>query len=343
MTSEDFHDRSVLSAGYVPLDIVSYQNRVWHAAGGTAGNVPAILAFLGWRASVVGELGADTAGQRVRRDLQRANVSVKWLRLNENMRTPRVVHEIGARGHRFLFKCPKCGQNLPHSRPLRVDRAIQVAERAETPDVFFFDRLNAGTIEMAERFADDGSFVVFEPSRPSRPDLLARAAKVAHLIKFAEDRKSRFIELSGSSPSQMCVITRGELGATYRIGEGQWHDSPAFPYPVVDAGGAGDWTTAGIVHVLSRTIDATSKELGDAVRWAQSLAAVSCGAPGARGLARQQTAETVIRAAQFLEREGEQFVVGDSRSRWRAGTAPAEACQTCLQDTRVEGLVESTG
>src|SRR5581483_2155695 len=114
---------TVLAAGYVPLDIVSYQSRVWHAAGGTAGNVSAILGFLGWNASVAADLGSDLAGQRTKRDLQKANVAVEYVRLLPSVRTPRLVHAITSTGHRYVFRCPKCSSPFPTSRPLRSDRA----------------------------------------------------------------------------------------------------------------------------------------------------------------------------------------------------------------------------
>ena len=291
---------SVLTAGYVPLDIVVFGKRMWRAAGGTAGNVAAILSFLGWRAGVIADLGDDAAGREVVRDLRKANVDTRRIRFRPTRTTPRVVHEINGGGHRFLFRCPRCGARFPHSRPLALDRAHELVGAEVASDVFFFDRLNHGTVRLAEHFAAAGSLVVFEPARVGQAHLVDRALDAAHIVKYAADRVPDADAIPAKAGRQVHVVTRGEDGASYRIGTGAWHRSPAFPYPTVDTGGAGDWTTAGLIHALGarkRTVVA----VGDALRWAQALAAVSCGAPGARGLAKQQSAETVLRAAHFLE------------------------------------------
>jgi fructokinase len=333
--------RSVIAAGYLPLDIVSYQKRVWHAAGGTAGNVAAILGFLGWDAFVVADVGEDLAGFRVRRDLQKANVKTKYIRRVRGVNTPRLIHRIEPGGHGYRFSCPTCGQRFPTSRPLRIDRALELtAAIRQAPDVFFLDRLNAGTLLLAEYFHSNGSRVVFEPSRPSRPELLERIAPIAEVIKYADDRLVA-LDLQPARPRRAEIVTAGPQGARYRIDEGRWHQSPAFAYPVVDAGGAGDWTTAGLVHALpSGTDPLTVSALGDALRWAQALAAVSCGSPGARGLAKQQSVETVLRSATFLEQSKDPAkpVEGSTPART---TAPARVCNTCLLSN--DGLARAAG
>lgn len=297
--------RSVITSGYVSLDIVSYRGRVWHAAGGTAGNVAAILGFLGWRASVATDVGNDHAGRRLASDLRRANVDVSMIRFRPNAVTPRVVHEITASAHRYVFTCPECGKLLPRSRRLPLDRGQHIVEMASIPEVFFFDRLSPATVMLAEHFAEAGSLVVFEPSTGGKwRHLIERAVRVAHVIKHADDRAVPHAD-HPPSRGQVRVVTEGAGGARFRVGHGNWHHSPAFPYPIVDAGGAGDWTTAGLVHGLMTEGRRTVRTVGDALRWAQALAAVSCGAPGARGLARQQSADAVLRAAQFIEEKRE--------------------------------------
>lgn len=322
-------DRSVLAVGYIPLDIVSYQQRVWHAAGGTAGNVAAILAFLGWKASVAAELGDDHAGKRLRRDLQKANVSVEHVRLGADRETPRLVHRITERGHHYRFRCPSCARSFPMSRPLRRDRATELSEELPVPSVFFVDRLNAGTLLLAEHFHQKGSTIVFEPSRPARADLTQRMVAIAALVKAAADRVSDESLFSSPPSGQVQVLTDGSNGARYRVGDRPWHSSPAFAYPVIDAGGAGDWTTAGLVHSIDLTERTKVGDVGDGLRWAQALAAVSCGAPGARGLARQQTAETVLRAATFLQqRQPNDYKAADST--WADAPEIDAACRWCL-------------
>lgn len=331
----------VVTAGYNPLDIVVYNNRVWHAAGGTSGNLAAILSFLGARAAMVGDVGSDLAGQRVRRDLQKANVDVGQLRINPNIRTPRLVHRITPRGHRFEFRCSACNHSFPRSRPLTIDRAKQVVASIETPDVCFIDRLNHGTLLLAEQLHCRGAAVVYEPSRPARPTLEQRILLIARLVKFAHDRRP---DLSEADPrrGQIWVETRGAAGARYRIGTTKWHSSPAFPYPVLDAGGAGDWTTAGLLHTLDLTMRPTLASVGDSLQWAQAIAAVSCGAPGARGLARQQSAEGVLRSVQFVQQHQAMEVDPDAAV-WRQSASPESVCKWCLEPHAMSDDVTSSG
>ena len=333
--------RSIISAGYVPLDIVHYGQRVWHAAGGTAGNVAAILGFLGWDAAIVADLGDDLAGRLAVRDLKKSNVSVELIRLTEGRSTPRIVHCVDRAGPRYLFKCPACAQSLPSSRPLRTDRAEEVAHLELKPDVFFFDRLNAGTLLLAERFSATGSLIVFEPSRPARSHFVNRAVAVADVVKQSDDRETG-LENSIPRPGQVGVTTGGACGAQYRVGNGKWHSSPAFSYPVVDAGGAGDWTTAGLVHSLPLRGRRTVSAVAESMRWAQALAAVSCGAAGARGLSRQQTAEAVVRAARFLQSSGQAAGTHQVDGRRRDPSVPASSCRWCLLDLPCSGSIAAT-
>jgi fructokinase len=318
------------------MDIVSYQGRVWHAAGGTAGNVAAVLGFLGWQASLIADLGDDPAGEAVVRDLARANVATDAIRLRADLRTPRVVHQIDGARHKFLFRCPSCATSLPRSRPLNIERAEQIVESAVSPDVFFFDRVNAGTLVLAEHFAKSACLVVFEPGRPANEDRLRRAMAVADVVKMAHDRPTG-IESAELQASQVQIVTLGSEGARFRIGKGTWHVSPAFPFPIVDTGGAGDWTTAGLVHALPDHGRRTMQTVSDALRWAQALAAVSCGAPGARGLARQQSAEAVVRTVRFMATSQNPPTVTLKPS-LRSRTKPRNGnCSWCLQQTSIPG------
>lgn len=331
MTSRK-NSSSAITAGYMPLDIVSYTGDAWHAAGGTAGNVAAILGFLGWRSNVVAEVGSDFAGRVWLRDMKKANVSVQDVRIRDDMATPRIVHEIDESGHRYRYSCPECRRRLPRSRPLTVAHAKATLQCATVPDVFFFDRVNAATLLLAEHFHANGSQVVFEPSRVGRRDYLQRALDVAHIVKYASDRSLEIEDLLPTRPRQVAIVTRGGHGAFFRVGKGAWHSSGAFSYPVIDAGGAGDWTTAGMLHALSQRDEGLGVRLvREMLRWGQALAAVSCGAPGARGLARQQSADSVLRAAQFMQhREGS--TTGVPGHRQAAGTRiPRGDCPTCLE------------
>lgn len=327
----------VITAGYVPLDIVLYGRSRWHAAGGTAGNVAAILSFLGWDSSVITDVGDDLAGSRLVRDLRKSNVGTSHVRCRSEIDTPRVVHSIDANGHRFTFQCPECGQSLPRSRPLQKGRVKSLLTGLDVPPFFFFDRLNAATLTLAEHFARRGSIVFLEPRRLPRTDLVERALAVAKVVKWADDET---LDLSCLEPrsGQLQVATHGDEGASFRLGtRGSWHHSPAFPFPVVDAGGAGDWTTAGLIHALSGHNRFRVRVIADALRWAQALAVISCGAPGARGLARQQSREAVVRAVKFVEQRGEAPSADALAQNWSRTSVPSGLCRSCLMPSPGKG------
>ena len=314
----------------MPLDIVSYRGSVWHRAGGTAGNVAAILGFLGWKASVVADLGDDYAGRQVRSDLQAANVSVRFLRLLKSRRSPRLVHHIDQGGHRYVFSCPVCTCRFPKSGPLPKHRAEQLIASKSHSRVYFFDRVNIGTVLLAEYYRSIGSFVVFEPSIRGRRELVERALDTAHLVKQADDCKPA---LDGAVPreGQLWIVTNGSQGARFRLGKSDWTKSPGYTYPIVDAGGAGDWMTAGLVHILRRQRELSRTVIRVSLRWAQALAAVSCGVPGARGLAYRRAPRDVIRAATRLEERGAAVkYIGEFDSA-RSCKIPQSVCYTCLE------------
>lgn len=324
---------SITTAGYAPLDIVRFQGRRWYSAGGTAGNVAAILGFLGWTSSLIADYGDDAAGRQVAQDLQAANVSLQHARFRPGHGTPRLIHDIDATGHRFSFRCPDCHRSFPRSRPLPLARAAELIERKPSTDVFLFDRCNAGTLLLADYFASQGSLIVYEPSRPVRPDWTRRALQAAHIVKYAADRDSGLTDFAPHR-QQAWIVTNGAAGINYRLGTGTGTGtgkrSPAFQYPIVDTAGAGDWTTAGMVHALAGRKPSTMTELTGALHWAQALAAVSCGSPGARGLARQQSAEAVVQAAQFLQ--ARQAPLNPTTPRTpNAYRAPRNVCECCLQ------------
>jgi fructokinase len=326
----DASARSVLAAGYVALDIIRFRGKIRHAAGGTAGNVAAILGFLGWDAAVAADLGNDLAGHRVRRDLRAANVDTSWVTLQPGRDTPRVVHSVDEGLHSYSFICPACRTRLPRSRPLRIQQAHAISESRAPAGIFFFDRANAGTVTLAEEMASQGAFVVFEPSMRGDSELMWRALAVADLVKHASDRD---VGDSAASPlsRQIQIVTQGAEGARYRVGRSNWRESPAFPYPTIDAGGAGDWTTAGLLHALGTERSRSLGSVSNALRWGQALAAVSCSAPGARGLAQQHNAQSVVREVQFLQTSAEASAPSvDPRPIVSKRRDPKGRCSVCL-------------
>lgn len=321
---------TVATAGFVALDVILHRDDVGHAAGGTAGNVAANLAFLGWTAAAVGDLGNDPAGHQVIASLKRAGVSVTNMRLRTKVATPVVIHEISTEGHRFRFGCPQCGRRFAYHHPLSITAAKDYLSAA-TPDVFFFDRATRGALWLAAELKAAHKLIVFEPAGLGDLAQFQRALEVADIVKFSEERGRRFAEFVPPATRQIQIKTLGERGAVWRVGADGWVMAEAVPARAVsDAGGAGDWMTAGLLSSL----DSLSPEkLGEAnwaaiLRDSQALASLSCGVLGARGLSEALTAKAVRTQVESSRASRTPELGGGHQTLVRAD--PTSSCLACL-------------
>jgi fructokinase len=322
---------TIVCAGYMPLDIVTTASEpVARRAGGTAANVAAILAFLGWDSILAGQTGSDAAGAEFVADLERAGVNSDEVHRPDGAATPRLVHDVRPDGHFYAYSCPSCGSRFPRSRPLTIEQARRCASEHPDATVFFFDRVNAGTLSLAEHYASRGSVVFFEPSIPANAEFLARAAAVADVIKHSDDRSIGGLdELKvARKHGQARIVTHGAEGLEMQVGKGPFRKFPALATLTVDTGGAGDWTTAGFLFKAVRRGALDCGVFDGALRFGQALAAINCAAPGARGLMRLER-ETVLRRVRSvlresgLKRELRLAHLGQSEG-------PSGACSTCL-------------
>lgn len=284
--AEEPKGKTVLSVGYVVLDVFVHGDCLGHSAGGTAGNVAANLSYFGWDAATAALHGDDPAGNHLRADLKKAGVSSTGLLRRKDLTTPVVVHEVSNGSHHFRFGCPVCGRRFARFRPIPVDFAEDLVESNKRPDVLFLDRVSAAAVLMAERIRDGGGLVVFEPSMPGDSQKFSRLLELAHLVKFSASRLDPTSCLLDESPG-MHVYTDGANGAAWRRNGGSWNHVPHFPVDAVDAGGAGDWTTAALLEALPSLVpdEVERTDLTEPLRYAQAVAALSCQVLGARSLA----------------------------------------------------------
>src|SRR5260221_11327680 len=82
---------SCIGVGFVAADIVEGTGEGFVAAGGSCGNVMAILAWLGWNAVPLSRLGRDWAAKTVRKDLRDAGVALDHLAGEDPVQTPIVI------------------------------------------------------------------------------------------------------------------------------------------------------------------------------------------------------------------------------------------------------------
>ncbi len=344
MDSPASRSSTCVGTGFIALDII--RRAVNEAtvlerrhAGGSCGNVLAILAHLGLRSAAVGRIGKDSAGRELIADLQRVGVDTTHL-VEEDLRATPVVLQntfVDARGdvrHRFSRECPLCGSTMPAYRPLLVRDVAHVADDLPAPTICYFDRASPGTVEFARHAREVGALVVFEPSGINDERLFGRALGVAHVVKYANNRLRDLGSVAIVAAPPLEVRTQGSRGLEFRTRQGgrtsSWHHLPSFAVTGVrDTAGAGDWCTAGFLLHATTQFDSPLAAISDpdaierCLRFGQALAALNCLYDGARGLMYAAN-DTRIRAAV-------QSLLSNSAPRLPEGPpAVQQAAHSCL-------------
>jgi sugar/nucleoside kinase (ribokinase family) len=306
MNQDDFfappaNPPAAVGTGLVALDVVLRPGsgvgpRYW--AGGTCGNVLAILAYLGWDCYPITRLGSDAAAARVVEDLGRWGVRSDHLEREETGSTPIIVQRIertaaGEAVHSFSSRCPVCGARLSGYKAILASRVEAIVPRLGRPRLFFFDRLSRAALLLAEVCRRRGAVVLFEPSGVGDPALFREAVAASHIVKYSDQRLGRAC-LGPLEGPLLQIETLGRAGLRYRSSlpfarNEDWEPIGSFAVAVVqDTAGCGDWCSAGIAHGLARDglaglLQTGTSGLREALRFGQALAAWNCAFDGARG------------------------------------------------------------
>jgi sugar/nucleoside kinase (ribokinase family) len=290
----------VIGTGLIALDVVvrgDYDRpKLW--TGGTCGNVLAILGYLGWDAVPIGRMKNDFAYRLIRKDLQTWGADLKFASLKPHANTPIVVQRIrrdtsGRPFHTFSFNCPGCGARLPQYKPVFSSSLTGIGDDSVKGQVFFLDRVSKAGLLMAEATAKNGALVFFEPSGVKDPVTFRKILSVAHVFKYSHERFRDLNESVSSVSPNLEVETLGSGGLRYRANlpryKTGWIHLNAFPtHTFLDAAGAGDWCTSGILHVLGQDgvdslMNSSLAKIHRALSLGQALAAWNCQFEGARG------------------------------------------------------------
>lgn len=312
--------RTCIGTGFIVLDVI--RNTVENGAtekrfaGGSCGNVLAILSYFGWTASAVGRIGDDHAGRELLHDFGKWGVRTDLLRVEVGRGTPIIVQENytdskGRPRHRFSRACPVCGASLPAYRPLLASDAESVASQLPAHAVFYFDRVAAGTLDLAQKSRAKGALVVFEPSGIKDERMFVECLKTAHIVKYSNERIEEVHDLVAKAKVPVEIETLGAKGLRLRVRvngrAGSWKELPAYSaIELRDAAGSGDWCTAGIVQRLLGNGSSVEQPMCDtdavvaAARYGQALAALNCGFEGARGLMYAANAKRVLDLAEAI-------------------------------------------
>jgi len=342
---------SCVGAGFVALDVVRIAGNgssELRFAGGSCGNVLTILSYLGWQAFPVGRIGDDPPASELLADLHRWSVDTRFLLREEGARTPLVFQEIvamknGSVRHRFSRICPSCGVRAAAYRPFLQCDLPDLNEELYTPSMFYFDRVAASNVELAERCAEEGALVVFEPSGVKDEDLFLRGLKACHVFKYSHERLNGVRSMVQLARVPIEVETRGGAGLRVTVrnrnGKATTQELPAFRAPRLrDAAGSGDWCTAGLAYSLMEAnvspgdLSQAHDVVTAALRYGQAFAALNCAFEGARGLMYVMRSRDTLRAVRDLLDRNETRVKKSSN-----GVAPSDdvmrssACGVCSQ------------
>lgn len=292
----------VFGTGLIALDLVlglDPASPVGSWAGGTCGNVLSILSYLGWETYPIARMNGDPASERVRVDLARWGVRLDFASCGPTAHTPIIIQEIkrgrdGKPRHRFSRSCPNCGQWLPSYKPVTTAAVETVSPALKGASVFFLDRLSRAALTLAKDAANRGAVVVFEPSGKGSEKHMAEAVRLAHIVKYADQRLAELSGLMGEDASTILEVqTLGERGLRFRHRLGRspsdWTHLDAVMAPrLADSCGSGDWATAGLLAKVAGAgavglREASVNSIRGALRYGQALAAWNCGFEGARG------------------------------------------------------------
>lgn len=287
--------------GLIALDMVvngdrSESPRFW--AGGSCGNVLTILAYLGWHSYPVARFGNDKAAKAIVNDMRRHKVKMQFIFYDKSIETTIILQRIfmtpdGIPTHRFYWVCPSCGNWFPRYKPVLLREVQRLSEDALKMTCFYFDRVSAASLFLAEKARDQGALVVFEPTSIKEDKQFKIAMSVCDILKYSNERTKNYDKFIYESPVQLVVETLGAEGLRYRLRRnnicGKWKLLPAFPVAKLkDAAGAGDWCTAGMVDMLSRETEVPLRHIPEkmifaAIQYGQALSALNCSFEGARG------------------------------------------------------------
>lgn len=348
----------IVGIGLVALDLLwSVNPEIEFFAGGTCGNVLAILSYLGWKARPIARIGDDIAGNLVRDDLRRWGTDIKYLSLRPVAKTPVIVEKIrsdrnGIPFHTFSFYCPSCSRRFPGFQPVTAKGIEPVKRVVAEADVLFIDRVSKSSLILAEIASSAGITIVFEPPNVNESKSFARILEIADIVKYSHDRIDE-LPRSHSQTGRLDIQTLGRGGLRFRSpGEANWQHLQAEPIEkLVDAAGSGDWLTAGFLYSLCRTANGINKNLKKdlkqeslvrALTVGQKLAAWNCSFRGARGgmYTESKSRIAAIISESFALRSRHQLVIRERNDEPKAAQQVCLNCSGSRVDSVGPALVE---
>lgn len=291
-----------IGAGLVALDIVINGNPkipLKLFAGGSCGNVLTILSYLGWDSFPIARLKKNKASKELISDLNYWNVKTTLITQTSDGSTPIIIQRIkkdknGNSIHTFQFRNPDNGDWLPSYKPVLASEVESIIKKSPTPKVFYFDRVNRSSIELAKHFKENGALIFFEPSSMNDRKQFEECLNIADIIKFSTDRIKDYSTIYPEQRVPLEIETHGKDGLCYRfdhqLSSTEWTIIPSYKISyVVDAAGSGDWFSSGLITKIAKNGSKSfhlcnEDSIMKALKYGQALGALNCFFDGARGL-----------------------------------------------------------
>ena len=266
--------------------------------GGSCGNVMTILSYLGWSSYPVARLKNNDASEEIFADLERWGVKTDFVYKEPTGSTSIIIHRIlknkkGQSIHRFEFRNPNTGAWLPGYKPFLSKEVPELIKKMPAPNIYYFDRINRAAIDLAKEAKRQGAVVFFEPSSEGEPRMFEECLEASDIIKFSNERIPDYKTKFKKSKVYLEIETLGKDGLNFRYAKSnsaKWTLIKPFTLSeLVDAAGAGDWATGGIIDSLcregfSKFRKNSSRQIKIGLQRGQILGALNCFFDGARGI-----------------------------------------------------------
>lgn len=191
-------------------------------AGGSCGNVMAILAYLDWNSYAVARLGTDRRAQLLIDDLRSFRVNTTFVAKETAGVTPIIVLRLaqddkGNHRSRFEWKYPQSGQWLPRYRPMPKYYAERITPLLPSAKVFYFDRAEPSSLILATAMREKQAVVFFEPSSCKDNALFTACLAVSDIVKYSAERIPNPPRNPAAPSPRLEIQTLGSDGLRYRL------------------------------------------------------------------------------------------------------------------------------
>jgi fructokinase len=270
------------------------------AAGGAPANVAVGLKRLGISSGFMGKVGVDPFGRFLAHTLEAHGVDVSTLRHTRDAPTALAFVSLRADGERdFVFFGNPSADKMLTSADIDLS-AIARAKLLHFGSISLsMEPARTATIYAADAAQEAGALISYDPNLrlsfwadadAARQGIRAGLAK-ADVVKISEDElnfltgandPARARDLLWTERMKLMVVTSGRAGSVY-ITNDFIGAVPSFRVKSVDATGAGDAFTAGLLAGLLKQRKAIRNEsmLKDVVRFANAVGALTTTARGA--------------------------------------------------------------